>query len=52
LIEAVAVRARKAGSARYYGLTQENDAVAQSSYDKLARFASLIRYDGRMAADG
>jgi GNAT superfamily N-acetyltransferase len=52
LIEAVAVRARQAGAARYYWLTQENNAVARSLYDKVARFNGFIRYDGRLAADG
>jgi GNAT superfamily N-acetyltransferase len=52
LIAAVAERARQAGAARYYWLTQENNEVARALYDKVARFNGFIRYDGRMAMDG
>ncbi|MEI6027460.1 MAG: GNAT family N-acetyltransferase [Betaproteobacteria bacterium] len=52
LIQAVAVRAGQAGAARYYWLTRENNAVARSLYDKVARFNGFIRYDGQLAADG
>ena len=52
LIRAVADRARQAGAARYYWLTQDNNVVARSVYDKMAKFNGFIRYDGHLAADG
>lgn len=45
LIEAVAVRARAQGAARYYWLTQEHNAVARVLYDKVAVHLGFIRYD-------
>ena len=45
LIEAVAAKARERGAARYYWLTQENNAVARGLYDKVAKHAGFIRYD-------
>jgi GNAT superfamily N-acetyltransferase len=45
LIGAVAERARSAGAARYYWLTQENNAVARVLYERVARYNGFIRYD-------
>jgi len=45
LIEAVADRARSRGAARYYWLTQEQNAVARLLYDKVAKHNGFIRYD-------
>ncbi|MCM5680885.1 GNAT family N-acetyltransferase [Schlegelella sp. S2-27] len=45
LIEAVAARARQAGAARYYWLTQEHNAAARALYDKVGKFNGFIRYD-------
>lgn len=45
LIEAVALKARQGGAARYYWLTQEHNAVARALYDKVAKFGGFIRYD-------
>lgn len=45
LIEAVAAQARAHGAARYYWLTQEDNAVARILYDKVARHVGFIRYD-------
>ena len=45
LIQEVARQARAAGAARYYWLTQENNAVARVLYEKLAKYHGFIRYD-------
>jgi GNAT superfamily N-acetyltransferase len=45
LIEAVARAAREHGSARYYWLTQDHNAVARTLYDKVAKHQGFIRYD-------
>jgi GNAT superfamily N-acetyltransferase len=45
LIEAVAAQARLHGAARYYWLTQEDNAVARGLYDKVAQHVGFIRYD-------
>jgi GNAT superfamily N-acetyltransferase len=45
LIEAVAAIARKRGCARLYWTTKEDNAVARSLYDRIARFNGFIRYD-------
>jgi GNAT superfamily N-acetyltransferase len=45
LIQEIARQARAAGAARYYWLTQENNAVARVLYEKLARYNGFIRYD-------
>ena len=45
LIEAVAEHARAEHAARYYWLTQEDNAVARALYDKVARFNGFIRYE-------
>ena len=45
LIEAVAEAARARGAARYYWLTQENNATARALYDKVAQYKGFVRYD-------
>jgi GNAT superfamily N-acetyltransferase len=45
LIEAVAAIARKRGCARLYWTTKEDNTVARSLYDRIARFNGFIRYD-------
>lgn len=45
LIEAVAQRAREAGSPRLYWLTQEHNATARALYDKIAKNRGFIRYE-------
>ena len=45
LIEAVAVEAKKRGSARLYWQTRESNTRARALYDKVARFDGFIRYD-------
>ena len=45
LIEAVAAQARGRGAAKYYWLTQDNNAVARALYDKVAKYVGFIRYD-------
>jgi GNAT superfamily N-acetyltransferase len=45
LIEAVAVEAKARGAARYYWLTQDNNATARGLYDQVAKNNGFIRYD-------
>ena len=45
LIEAVAVIARERGCARLYWTTKEDNAIARTLYDRIARFNGFIRYD-------
>jgi GNAT superfamily N-acetyltransferase len=45
LIEAVAAAARDRGCRRLYWTTKEENAVARSLYDRIARFNGFIRYD-------
>ena len=45
LIDAVAEQARVEGAARYYWLTQAQNATARALYDKVASHAGFIRYD-------
>jgi GNAT superfamily N-acetyltransferase len=45
LIEAVAIIARQRGCARLYWTTKEDNTVARSLYDRIARFNGFIRYD-------
>ena len=45
LIAAVAEQARLHGAARYYWLTQEQNATARALYDKVAKHLGFIRYD-------
>jgi GNAT superfamily N-acetyltransferase len=45
LISAVALAAQASGAARYYWLTQEDNAAGRALYDKVARFNGFIRYD-------
>ena len=45
LIELLAQRARAAGAARYYWLTQDSNARARALYDRVARNQGFIRYD-------
>jgi GNAT superfamily N-acetyltransferase len=45
LIEAVAAVARERGCARLYWTTKEDNTVARSLYDRIARFNGFIRYD-------
>lgn len=45
LIEAVAAEARLCGAAKYYWLTQDNNAVARALYDQVAQYVGFIRYD-------
>ncbi|HYZ40986.1 MAG TPA: GNAT family N-acetyltransferase [Stellaceae bacterium] len=45
LIEAVADIARSCGCYRLYWTTKEDNAVARSLYDRIARFNGFIRYD-------
>lgn len=49
LIGAVADRARDAGAARFYWLTQEHNAVARVLYEQVARYHGFIRYDFALA---
>jgi GNAT superfamily N-acetyltransferase len=52
LIEAVAAQARVHGAARYYWLTQDDNAVARRLYDKVASHAGFIRYDFALRQPG
>jgi GNAT superfamily N-acetyltransferase len=45
LIASVAGKARAAGAARYYWLTQADNHTARALYDKVARHNGFIRYD-------
>lgn len=45
LIEVVAREAKARGCARYYWLTQDDNATARTLYDKVAKHAGFIRYD-------
>ena len=45
LIEAVAAAARERGCARVYWTTKEDNAIARSLYNRIARFNGFIRYD-------
>lgn len=45
LIEAVAVKARAGGAARYYWTTQDHNATARALYDKVAKYNGFLRYD-------
>ena len=45
LIEAVAAIAGDRGCARLYWTTKEDNTVARSLYDRIARFNGFIRYD-------
>jgi len=45
LIEAVAAAARDRGCHRLYWTTKEDNAIARSLYDRIARFNGFIRYD-------
>jgi GNAT superfamily N-acetyltransferase len=45
LIEAVAAAARRRGCYRLYWTTKEDNIVARSLYDRIARFNGFIRYD-------
>ena len=45
LIEAVAAIARERGCARLYWTTKEDNTIARSLYDRIARFNGFIRYD-------
>ena len=45
LIEAVAAAARERGCSRLYWTTKEDNAVARSLYDRIARFNGFVRYD-------
>jgi GNAT superfamily N-acetyltransferase len=45
LIEAVAAIARERGCARLYWTTKDDNAMARSLYDRIARFNGFIRYD-------
>jgi GNAT superfamily N-acetyltransferase len=45
LIEAVAAVARDRGCYRLYWTTKEDNAIARSLYDRIARFNGFIRYD-------
>jgi GNAT superfamily N-acetyltransferase len=45
LIEAVAAQARERGAARYYWLTQADNARARALYDQLAHHGGFVRYD-------
>lgn len=45
LIEAVAEKAKAAGAARYYWLTQEHNAVARVLYNQVGKYNGFIRYD-------
>jgi GNAT superfamily N-acetyltransferase len=50
LIERVATEAQARGAARLYWLTKEDNAVARTLYDKVARFKGFIRYDADLAS--
>jgi GNAT superfamily N-acetyltransferase len=45
LIEAVAAIARERGCARLYWTTKQDNTIARSLYDRIARFNGFIRYD-------
>ena len=45
LIEAVAKKSKERGAARFYWLTQENNATGRALYDKVAKYYGFIRYD-------
>ena len=45
LIEAVAAQARLQGAARYFWHTHEQNQIARSLYDRVARYAGFIRYE-------
>jgi GNAT superfamily N-acetyltransferase len=45
LIEGVADAARQAQAARYYWLTQEDNARARALYDRVGKFNGFLRYD-------
>ncbi len=45
LIEAVAAVAREHGCLRLYWTTKEDNAIARSLYERIARFNGFIRYD-------
>lgn len=45
LIEAVADRARTAGSPRLYWLTQSDNETARALYDRVAQHTGFIRYE-------
>lgn len=45
LVEAVAARGRDAGWLKIYWMTQTDNQLAQSLYDKIAQRSSLVRYD-------
>ena len=45
LIEAVAARARARESLRLYWMTQADNTVARSLYDRVARHNGFVRYD-------
>jgi ribosomal protein S18 acetylase RimI-like enzyme len=45
LIDAVAGDARERGAARFYWLTQEQNAAARALYDKIAMNRGFVRYD-------
>jgi GNAT superfamily N-acetyltransferase len=45
LVSAVADRARERNCLRPYWTTKEDNAVARSLYDRIARFNGFIRYD-------
>jgi GNAT superfamily N-acetyltransferase len=44
LIEAVAQKAREAGSSRLYWHTHESNRTAQTLYDKVATLSGFIQY--------
>ena len=41
----LAERAQSESAARYYWMTQENNATARALYDKVAKFNGFIRYE-------
>lgn len=45
LIDAVALAAHKDGASRFYWLTQEQNTVARTLYDKIAHNRGFVRYD-------
>jgi GNAT superfamily N-acetyltransferase len=45
LIEGVADAARQAQAARYYWLTQQDNARARALYDRVGKFNGFLRYD-------
>lgn len=52
LIEAVYAAAQTAGADRVYWLTQEDNAVARSLYDRVARASGFIQYRHRFGDAG